>query len=98
MADFIMMVEYETDDIDSVNSLVASIPVPGDVPKPTSVVNVRDRDRPETFATILRFNSYEEAIRRSESDANRERIAKLSLIAKGEIRFRYLEVINEINP
>ena len=98
MAEYIQIVEYESDDIDTVIRAANSVPVPDDVPKPTSVIMVRDRDRPGTYATILRFNSYEEAMRHSESDATHERIAKLGPLMKGETRFYNLDILNETNP
>ncbi len=83
MAEYIQIVEYESDDIDAVVKATNSVPVPHDVPKPTSVIVVRDRDRQGTYATILRLNSYEDAMRHSESDATHERIAKLGSLMKG---------------
>ena len=98
MAEYIQIVEYESDDIDAVISTANSVPVPDDVPKPTSVIVVRDRDRPGMYATILRFNSYEDAMRHSESEATNERIAKLGSLMKGETRFYNLDVLDETHP
>lgn len=98
MGEYIQIVEYESDDIDAVIDGSYSVPVPDDVPKPTSVIVVRDRDRPGTFATILRFNSYEDAMRHSESDATHERIAKLRPLMKGETRFYNLDILDERSP
>ncbi len=97
MADYIQIVEYESDDIDAVIKIADSVPVPDDVPKPTSAIVVRDRDRPGRYATILRFNSYEDAMSHSESDATHERIAKLGPLMKGETRFYNLDVLHETN-
>jgi hypothetical protein len=79
-------------------SAANSVPVPDDVPKPASVIVVGDRDRPGTYLTILRFNSYEDAMRHSESDATHERIAKFGSLMKGEMRFYNLDVLDETNP
>jgi hypothetical protein len=98
MAEYIQIVEYESDDIDAVIRAANSVPVPDDIPKPTSVIIVRDRDRPGTFASILRFNSYEDAMRHSESDATHERIAKLGPLMKGDVRFYNLDVLDETIP
>ena len=98
MADYIQIVEYQSDDIDAVIRTASSVPVPDDVPKPTSVTVVRDRDRPGTYATILRFNSYEDAMLHSESDATHERIGKLGPFMKGDTRFYNLDVLDETNP
>lgn len=97
MTEYIQIVEYESDDIDAVIRAANSVPVPDEVPKPTSVIVVRDRDRPGTFATILRFNSYEDAMRHSESDATHERIAKLGSLMKGNTRFYNLDILDETN-
>jgi hypothetical protein len=98
VAEYIQIVEYQSDDIDALIEAANSVPVPEDVPKPTSVVVVRDRDRPATYATILRFNSYEDAMRHSESDATHERIEKIGSLTKGERRFYNLDVLDERNP
>ncbi len=98
MGEYIQIVEYESDDIDAVIEAAKSVPVPDNVPKPTSAIVVRDRDRPGTYATILRFHSYEDAMRHSESDATHERIAKIGPLVKGENRFYNLDVLDEMNP
>ena len=98
MGEYIQIVEYESDDIDAVIEAAKSVPVPDNVPKPTSAIVVRDRDRPGTYASILRFQSYEDAMRHSESDATHERIAKIRPLVKGENRFYNLDVLDEMNP
>lgn len=98
MADYIQIVEYESDDIDAVIDAANSVPVPDDVPRPISVTVVRDRDRPGVYASILRFSSYEDAMRHSESDATHERIAKLRPLMKGDARFYNLDVLDERKP
>ncbi len=98
MPEFIQIVTYESDDIDGVINAANSVPVPDDVPKPSSVVVVRDRDRPGHYATILRFDSYEDAMKHSESDATRERIANIGPLMKGETAFYNLDVLDELHP
>ncbi len=98
MAEYIQIVEYESDDIDALVAAANSVPVPDDVPKPSSVTVVRDRDRPGFYATILRFASYEDAMQHSESDATHERIAKIGALMKGEVRFSNLDVVDETSP
>lgn len=98
MAEYIQIVEYQSDDIDAVIAAANSVPVPDGLPKPSSVLVVRDRDRPGTYATILRFNSYEDAMRHSESDATHERVGKIGPLMKGETRFYNLDVLNETIP
>jgi hypothetical protein len=95
VAEFIQIVEYQADDIDALVRAANSVPVPEGVPEPTSVIVVRDRDRPQTYATILRFKSYEDAMRHSESDATQERITKIGPLMKGETRFYNLDIVDE---
>lgn len=95
MGEYIQIVEYQSDDIDAVIAGANSVEVPEDVPKPSSVVVVRDRDRPGTYATILRFDSYEDAMRHSDSEATQERLAKIGPLMKGERRFYNLDVVDE---
>ena len=95
MAEYIQIVEYQSDDIEALVEAANSVPVPDDVPKPVSVTVVRDRDRPGTYATLLRFHSYEDAMRHSDSDATHERIAKIGPLMKGDTRFYNLDVIDE---
>jgi hypothetical protein len=98
VAEYIQIVESESDDIDAVIRAANSVPVLSDVPKPTSVIVVRDRDRPGTYATILRFDSYEDAMRHSENDATHERIAKFGPLMKGDARLYNLDILEETNP
>ena len=98
MAEYIQIVEYQSDDIDAVIKAANSVPVPDGVPKPISVAVVRDRDRPNTYASILRFSSYEDAMRHSESDATHERIAKIAPFTSSERRFYNLDVLDETKP
>lgn len=95
MGDFIQIVEFESDDIDAVIRAANSVPVPEGVPAPASVVVVRDRDRPGVYASILRFSSYEDAMRHSESDATHERLERLRPHMRGATRFYNLDVLDE---
>ena len=93
--DFIQIVEFQTDNIEEVVKAASSVPVPEGAAAPQFVTVVRDRDRPGTYATILRFDSYEAAMEHSEHDATHERIAKIGPLMKGEPRFYNLDVIDD---
>jgi hypothetical protein len=98
VAEFIQVVTYDCDDIDALIEGAKSIPVPDDVPKPSSIAVARDRDRPGHYATILRFDSYDDAMAHSESDATHERIEKIGPLMKGGATFHNLEIIDEMRP
>jgi hypothetical protein len=98
MTEYIQILEYESDDIDALIRAANSVPLPDGVPKPTSVMVVRDRDRPGVYATIHRFNSHEEALQHSQTGATRERMAKLAPFVKGGPRFINLDVLDKETP
>jgi len=98
VTEYIQIVEYEPDDIDALMKAANTVPVPDGVPEPTSVMVMRDRDRPGTFATIHRFKSYDEAMRHSQADATRERMAKMGPFVKGGPRFYNLDLLDEEIP
>lgn len=98
MAEYIQIVEYQSDDIDALIEAANSVPVPDGVPKPSSVTVVSDRDRPGTYATILRFDSYEDAMRHSDSEATHKRLEAIGPLMKGERRFYNLDIIDERTP
>lgn len=95
--DYIQIVEYQCSDIDAVRAIAGNRDY-DDAPRPKSVSIVRDRDRDGTFATILRFASYEEAMRHSEADSTRRLLEQLAPLMTGERRFYNLDVIEETAP
>jgi hypothetical protein len=54
VTEYIQIAEYESDDIDALVRAANSAAIPDGVPKPISVMVVRDRDHPGTYATIHR--------------------------------------------
>jgi hypothetical protein len=98
VAGSIQIVRTKSDDIDAVIRTANSVAVPNDVPNPTSVFWARDRDRPAIYALILRFDSYEDAMRHSESDATHERIAKIGPLMKRDTQFYSFDILDETYP
>jgi hypothetical protein len=95
--DYIQIVEYECADIDAMRELARNRDY-GDAPKPKSVTIVRDRDREGTYATILRFDSYEAAMQHSEAASTHELLEKLASLMTGERRFYNLDVLEDSTP
>jgi hypothetical protein len=96
--EFIQIVTFDCDDIDAVIEAANSVPVPEGLPRPSSIAVAQDRDRPGHYATILRFDSYEDAMKHSESEHTHERVAKFSPLMKGEPTFHNLDIIDERQP
>jgi quinol monooxygenase YgiN len=98
MPEYIQIVEYETSDIDAVRRLASERSYDDGTPKPLSVAVVADRDRSGTFATILRFSSYEDAMKHSESESTKALLEKLAPLMTGERRFYNLDVLEDTQP
>jgi hypothetical protein len=96
--EFIQIVEYQSSDIDAVIEIARASEYPEGAVKPLSVIVVKDRDRPNTYATLLRFASYEDAMAHSESDSTHERLKQLAPLMEGERRFYNLDIVNEDQP
>ena len=94
--EFIQVVQFETSNIDEVIA-IARGGYPDGAVKPSSVTVMKDRDRPNGYATLLRFDSYEDAMTHSESDSTHERVARLAPLM-GERRFYNLDIIDEYQP
>lgn len=96
MPEYIQIVEYQTSDFDTVRRLAGERHYDDETPKPLSVTAVADRDRAGTYATILRFASYEDAMKHSESASTHALIEKLAPLMTGEQRFYNLDVIEDM--
>jgi hypothetical protein len=98
MPEYIQIVEYETKDIDEVRRLASDRSYEDATPKPRAITVVADRDRPGTYATILRFSSYEDAMKHSEAASTQSLMQKLAPLMTGERRFYNLDVIDDAQP
>jgi predicted ATP-dependent endonuclease of OLD family len=95
MAEYIQIVEFQTSNLDEVRRLARERGYEDGTPKPLSVTVVADRDRTGTYATILRFSSYDEAMQHSEAPSTQELMAKLGPLMTGERRFYNLDVVED---
>jgi hypothetical protein len=95
--EYVQIVEFECSDIDAMREVARNRDY-GDAPKPKSVTIVRDRDRPGTYATMLRFDSYEAAMQHSEAASTHELLEKLAPFMQGERRFYNLDVLEDESP
>ncbi len=98
MPQYIQVVEYQTSDIDAVRRIASERSYDEGTPKPLSVTVVADRDRPGTFASILRFSSYEDAMKHSEAESTHALVEKMAPLMTGERRFYNLDVIEDTQP
>ena len=98
MPEYIQILEFQTSDIDTMRKLANERSYEDGTPKPLSVTIVADRDRTGTYATILRFASYEEAMQHSDAASTKALVEKMTPQMNGERRFYNLDVIEDMHP
>jgi hypothetical protein len=98
--EFVQVVEFTTDRYDEVRAIgeafVEKRRTEGG-PKPKSVLFVRDRDQSNSYRTIVRFASYEEAMENSGREDTTEMAERLAALCDSQ-SFHNFDVIGEITP
>ncbi len=64
-------------------------------PKPKSVLHLKDRDRPNTYRTVARFASYEEATENSNRDDTTQMAERIAALCDDR-SFRNFDIIDEV--
>jgi hypothetical protein len=98
--EFVQVIEYETTKYEEVRAIgqeFAEKRRNEGGPKPVSILFCQDRDRPNTYATIARFASYEEAMQNSESPDTSEMAGRIAALCDN-MRFYNLDVLDSITP
>jgi hypothetical protein len=89
---FIQIIEYETDRPDEVAALGAEMEASGSAPRFTSLRMTKDLDKPNSYATIVEFPSYEVAMENSNAPETKAFAAKMAELTSGPPRFHNLDV------
>jgi hypothetical protein len=97
--EFVQIIEYQTSKPDEIQKLgedfqAARAAEGGD--GPVQVLAVKDRDRENTYMTIVRFPSYEVAMANSQRPETGELAGKMAALCDGPPTFRNLDVIAEM--
>jgi hypothetical protein len=66
-------------------------------PKPLAITFLRDRDEPNSYRTVARFASYDEAMENSERPDTTEMAGRIAALCDGQV-FHNFDVIGEITP
>jgi hypothetical protein len=100
MPKFIQIIELETSKIDEVDGLARELQQKGgDGFLARRATTTEDRDCRGHYSVIVEFDSYEEAMKNSESKLVNEYSEKLGLLVAGAPSFRNLDVISVMeNP
>jgi len=94
--EFVQVIEYQTSKPDEMAALAEEFlaqraEVGG--PAPSMVLVVGDRNRPNTYLTIVRFPSYEAAMENSQRDDTTQMAERFAALCDSPPTFRNLDVV-----
>jgi len=96
---FIQIIEYETDRPDEMWAIgEARAAEMGDPPPGFRLTITQDRDRPNTFLTIVEFPSYEMAMENSQRPETDAFARQMAALCTSGPHFRNLEVRRTVQP
>jgi len=98
--EFVQVIEFTTtkyDELRAVSDEFTEMRRAGGGPKPTSVLHLKDRDRPNTYRIVARFASAEEAMENSGREDTTKMAERMAALCDDR-NFRNFDVINEVHP
>jgi hypothetical protein len=98
--EFVQVIEFTTtsyDELRAVSDEFTEMRRAAGGPKPTSVLHLKDRDRPDTYRIVARFASAEEAMENSGRDDTTKMAERMAALCADQ-NFRNFDVINEVHP
>jgi quinol monooxygenase YgiN len=96
VAEFIQTIEFQTSKIDEVRQLAETYNAEAQASStaPGTVHVTADRDKPNSYITIAKFTSYEQAMENSNSAATSAFAQKMMELCDGPPTFRNLDVVS----
>jgi hypothetical protein len=93
---FVQIIEYRTKRFDEVAALVDKFRanMPENATAPVRGTVTKDRDRPDTYVSIIEFESYEKAMENSDRPETGEMAAAMAALCDGPPTFLNLDVID----
>src|SRR5437660_1790718 len=98
--EFVQVIEFTTTKYDEIRALgdeFINNRRTGGGPKPISVLQLKDRDRPNTYRTVARFASHDDAMENSNRADTTEMAERMATLCDDQT-FRNFDIINEIIP
>jgi hypothetical protein len=98
--EFIQVIEYTTtkyEEIRAIGNQFVETRRTGGGPKPRSILFLKDRDRPNTYRTVARFGSLEEATENSNRDDTTQMAQQIAALCDDQT-FRNFDVLDEVVP
>ena len=98
--EFVQVIEFTTAKYDEVRAIgdefIQNRRAAGG-PKPVSVLQLKDRDQPNTYRTVARFASYEDAMENSKRDDTTQMAERIAALCDDR-SFRNFDIIEAITP
>jgi hypothetical protein len=98
MAGFVQIIEYQTSRIDEMDALIAERRASGEPMPMVRAMATADRDRPNTYLSIIEFESYEQAMENSNRPDTHELAQKMAALCDGPAKFYNLDVRATMEP
>ncbi|WP_026554658.1 hypothetical protein [Arthrobacter sp. 35W] len=99
MAGFVQIIEFQTSRIDEVLAMGRpTAPEGGPAPTFRYIQVTADRDRPNTYLTLVSFDSFDSAMENSNRPETGEFAAAMAALCDGPPIFRNLDVLREESP
>jgi quinol monooxygenase YgiN len=96
MTAFVQIIEYQTDRIEEMRQLGDEMQASGQAPRFTTLVVTKDRDRPDTYLTIVEFPSYEAAMENNNDPETQKFAAQMGALASAPPKFYNLDVMDRM--
>jgi hypothetical protein len=94
---FIQIVEYETNQPKEVEALGKEMEDAGMPTRMTWLASTKDRDKPNSYVTIVEFPSYEEAMENSKAPDTQQFAARMAELCTSPPIFHNLDVMRELS-
>ena len=98
--EFVQVIEFTTtkyDEIRAIANRFAETRQTGGGPKPVAISFLKDRDHPNTYRTIARFASYEEAMDNSNREDTSKMAGEISALCDSQ-SFTNFDLLDELHP
>jgi acetolactate synthase small subunit len=95
---FVQIIEYKTQRFDEVKALVDKFRanLPDSATAPVRGTVTKDRDRPDTYLSIIEFESYEKAMENSNRPETSEMAQAMGALCDGPPTFYNLDVVDQM--
>ena len=93
MSGFVQIIEFTSSRIDEIKAMNDQWRETHPEVGPLRISVTADRDRPDTYLSIVEFSDYDEAMRNSEDPSTGEWAEKMAALCDGPPSFRNLDVV-----